>query len=135
MVKPVPGSYYYYAPTKGVSIAFAIIFAISGALHIWLNMIKYRTWRVGILFPWASLLFVAGFCLREYGAYHYDKMGEFIASQVLLFIAPPVYNGANYFVFGRALYYLPYLSIIHPGRVFSTFVTLDAIDGVLAGNG
>lgn len=35
----------------------------------------------------------------------------------------------------RALYYVPYLSIIHPGRVWTTFVALDAVDGIIAGNG
>lgn len=134
-VHPVQGSFYIYAPVKGVSIVFAVFFTISGALHIWQNNIQRRSWRIGFLLPWAALLFTAGFSLREYGAYHYDQLPEFIASTVLLFVAPPVYQGANYFIFGRALYYLPYLSIIHPGRVWTTFVALDTIDGVLAGNG
>lgn len=134
-ITPVPGSYYIYTPVKGASIAFAILFAISGILHIWQNNLKFKSWRIGALLPWAAVCFVVGFILREYGAYHYDKLNPFIVSQVFLFIAPPVYNGANYFIFGRALYYLPYLSLIHPGRVWSTFVTLDGIDGILAGNG
>jgi phosphatidylserine synthase len=135
MVHPVPGSLYVYAPTKGISIVFAILFAISGALHIWQNNIKKKSWRIGFLLPWAALLFVVGFSMREYTAYHYDNLPIFITAQVLLFVAPPVYNGANYFIFGRALYYLPYLSIIHPGRVWSTFLALDGIDGIIAGNG
>jgi len=135
MIQPVAGSYYIYAPTKGVSIVFAFLFALSGGLHIWQNNIKYRSWRIGFLLPWAALLFVVGFSMREYGAYHYDNMGLFIASTVLLFVAPPVYQGANYFIFGRILYYMPYHSMIHPGRVWTTFVTLDTIDGILAGNG
>lgn len=134
-VHPVAGSFYVYAPTKGISIVFAALFAISGIHHIWTNNIKYKSWRIGFLLPWAALLFTAGFSLREYGAYHYDQLAEFIASTVLLFVAPPVYQGANYFIFGRALYYLPYLSVIHPGRVWTTFVALDGIDGILAGNG
>ena len=36
---------------------------------------------------------------------------------------------------GRTLYYVPYLSMIHPGRVISTFVGLDVIVEVLTGNG
>ncbi|KPI42686.1 Protein RTA1 [Cyphellophora attinorum] len=134
-VHPVQGSFYIYAPVKGVSIVFAIFFLVSGIAHIYQNNIQRRSWRIGFLLPWAALLFTAGFSLREYGAYHYDKLPEFIASTVLLFVAPPVYQGANYFIFGRALYYLPYLSIIHPGRVWTTFVVLDSIDGALAGNG
>lgn len=129
-------SYWIYKPTKGVSAAFAILFAISGGLHIWQNNLKYReSWRIGFLLPWAALLFVVGLCLREYGAYHSDDLDVFIASTVMLFIAPPVYNGANYFIFGRLLYYLPYLSPMHPGRVWTTFIALDTIDGIIAGNG
>jgi hypothetical protein len=135
MVDQVPNSYFFYAPNKGTPIAFAILFAISGLLHIWQNNLKYRSWRIGLLLPWAAIIFTAGFILREIGAYHYSDLGIFISSTVLLFVAPPVYNGANYFIFGRALYYLPYLSLIHPGRVWTTFVALDAIDGILAGNG
>lgn len=135
MVHPIPGSFYVYAPTKGISIVAAVLFALSGGLHLWQNVLKYRSWRIGFLLVWAATIFTAGFCLREYGAYHYDELSPFIASQVLLFVAPPVYQGANYFIFGRALYYLPYLSVIHPGRVWTTFIALDTIDGILAANG
>lgn len=36
---------------------------------------------------------------------------------------------------GRTLYYVPYLSMIHPGQVISTFVGLDVIVEILTGNG
>lgn len=129
-------SYWIYRPTQGISIAFALLFLISGILHIWQNFLKYKgAWRIGFLFPWAALLFCTGLILREYGAHHPDDLGVFIASTVLLFVAPPVYNGADYFIFGRLLYYIPYLSPIHPGRVWTTFIALDGIDGIIAGNG
>jgi hypothetical protein len=46
-----------------------------------------------------------------------------------------VYAGANYFIFGRILYYIPYLSPLHPGRVWTTFIGLDSVVEILAGNG
>jgi RTA1 like protein len=141
-------SYWIYVPIKGAPIAFAILFLISGVLHAWQNVLKFRSWRIGFLFPWAAALFVAGFALREYGAYnHYwdaniadsnanhPNLSRFIASTVLLFVAPPVYSGALYFIFGRVLYYLPYLAPMHPGRVWTTFIAMDAIVGIVAGNG
>jgi hypothetical protein len=64
-----------------------------------------------------------------------SDLNIFIASTVLLFCAPPVYAGANYFIFGRILYYIPYLSPLHPGRVWTTFIGLDSIVEILAGNG
>jgi hypothetical protein len=142
----VPGSLWLYAPVRGPSIGFAILFLISGILHVWQNNVKHRSFRIGFLLPWAAALFVAGFVLREYGAWddHYlfisyaqsnSNLGIFIASTVLLFCAPPVYAGANYFIFGRILYYIPYLSPLHPGRVWTTFIGLDSIVEILAGNG
>lgn len=127
--------WYIYQPVHGASIAFAVLFAVSGIAHIWQNNLKYRSFRIGFLLPWASLIFTAGFILREYGTYHTENLNIFIASTVLLFVAPPVYNGANYFIFGRALYYLPYLSPIHPGRVWTTFIALDTFADIIAGNG
>ena len=47
----------------------------------------------------------------------------------------PVYSLTNYMLLGRTLYYVPYLSMIHPGRVISTFVGLDVIVEILTGNG
>lgn len=128
-------NYFIYKPVKGVSIVFAALFTISGIGHIWQNNLKYRSYRIGFLLPWAAFLFTVGFILREYCRYHTDQLGIYIASQVLLFVAPPVYNGANYFIFGRMLYYTPYLSPIHPGRVWTTFIALDTFADIIAANG
>ena len=135
MVHIVPGSYWIYAPTNGVPIVMAALWLISGSLHIYQNMIQRKSWRMGFFLPWASTLMATGFILREYGVYHFNDLPVFIASQVFIFCAPPVYSAACYFIFGRALYYMPYLAIIHPGRVLSTFLGLDAIIEVIAANG
>lgn len=47
----------------------------------------------------------------------------------------PVYEGANYFILGRMLYYIPYHSPIHPGRVFTTFVALGIAIEAITANG
>lgn len=96
-------NYYIYNPVHGASIAFAVLFGISGVAHIWQNNLKYKSYRIGFLLPWAALIFAAGFILREYGSHHTTDLNIFIASEVLLFVAPPVYNGANYFIAGRAM--------------------------------
>lgn len=46
-----------------------------------------------------------------------------------------MYSLTNYIVLGRTFYYVPYFSPIHPGRVITTFIGLDAIIGVITGNG
>ena len=57
--------YYIYKPAHGVSAAFAVLFAISGSLHIWQNNLKYKSYRIGFLLPWAAFIFTAGLILRE----------------------------------------------------------------------
>lgn len=47
----------------------------------------------------------------------------------------PLYELANYYVLGRILYFVPYYSPIHPGRVLSTFAAISTIIEILNGNG
>ncbi|KAL1723467.1 RTA1 like protein-domain-containing protein [Schizophyllum commune] len=127
-----PGSLWCYAPNKGAPIAFAILFLLSGLLHVYQSL-RYHSWKVTGLLPWAAALFVAGFITREVGAYHSTSEGLYISSTRLLLIAPAVYEGANYFVLGRLLYYVPHHAPLHPGRVVTTFFGIDVLVGVLTG--
>ncbi|KAJ5818546.1 hypothetical protein N7474_004137 [Penicillium riverlandense] len=130
-----PGSLWFYAPNKGAAIAFAILFAISGLFHLF-QCYKYKSWKVTSLLPWSALLFTAGFVLRSIAAFgQWGNLNIFIASTVLLLAGPPVYEGANYFILGRILYYIPYHSPIHPGRVYTTFIALGVVIEVLTANG
>ncbi|KAI9655871.1 MAG: hypothetical protein M1829_000473 [Trizodia sp. TS-e1964] len=129
-----PGSFWFYAPNKGAPIAFAILFCISGVIHAY-QCSRFHFWRVTGVLPWSALLFVVGFILREVGAYNYDKINIFISSTVFLLAAPPVYEGANYFILGRILYYIPYHAPLHPGRVVTTFLAFGAVIESLTGNG
>ncbi|RDH33913.1 RTA1 like protein-domain-containing protein [Aspergillus welwitschiae] len=129
------GSLWYYAPSQGAPISFAIMFAVSGMVHIY-QCCQYKSWKVTGLLPWSALLFTAGFITRTIGAFgQWGNVGIYIASTVLLLAAPPVYEGANYFTLGRILYYIPYHSPIHPGRVFTTFVAVGVVIEAITGNG
>ncbi|KAJ5188628.1 RTA-like protein [Penicillium cf. griseofulvum] len=127
------GSLWFYAPNKGAAITFAFLFAISGGIHGY-QCFKYKCWKVTGLLPWSALLFTAGFITRTIGAFgQWGNVGVYIASTVLLLAGPPVYEGANFFILGRILYYIPYHSPIHPGRVFTTFIALGlAIESITA---
>jgi hypothetical protein len=48
---------------------------------------------------------------------------------------PPVYALINYFILSRILFYIPYLAPLHPGRVATTFIGLDAVCEILIGQG
>ncbi|KAH8759634.1 hypothetical protein BGZ57DRAFT_1018388 [Hyaloscypha finlandica] len=130
----VDGSLWFYAPTKGAPVVWALLFLISGITHAW-QCIHYKCWKVTGILPWSALLFVVGYSFREYGAYHFDNIDVFIVSLVFVYAAPPLYELSNYFVLSRILYYVPYQSPIHPGRVLSTFGALSAIIEALNANG
>ncbi|KAL8861030.1 MAG: hypothetical protein Q9178_002543 [Gyalolechia marmorata] len=127
-------SLYPYSPSKVAPIILLAVFLASTAHHIYLN-IRYKSWRITATLPWGGLLFVVGFAMREVSAFKPNHLPIFIASICLLLLAPPVFAVTNYIVLGRVLYYVPYLSPIHPGRVISTFLGLDAVIGVITGNG
>jgi hypothetical protein len=85
--------------------------------------------------PWAAFLLLAGFAIREYGAFHYDNLIIYVVSVCLIMSGPPVYALINYMVLSRILYYVPYLSPMHPGRALTTFLAADFICEVLIANG
>ncbi|KAF2118960.1 RTA1 like protein-domain-containing protein [Lophiotrema nucula] len=129
-----PGSIWYYAPNKAAPIVFIVLFFISGCIHAWQTM-KHHSWRTTLLLPWAAALMITGFALREVGAYNTDNLTYLIASTVLIMSGPPVYALINYFILSRILFFIPWLAPIHPGRVATTFVGLDAVCEILIGQG
>ncbi|KAL9006890.1 MAG: hypothetical protein Q9188_000345 [Gyalolechia gomerana] len=127
-------SLYAYTPSEVAPILFLVAFLFSTLHHIYINY-RCKSWKVTGSLPWGGSIFVAGFAVREASAFHPENLNLFIASTVLLLVAPPVYAVLNYIVLGRTLYYVPYLSPIHPGRVITTFIGLDAVVGIITGNG
>lgn len=102
----VPGSIWFYAPNKGAPVAWAFFFSVSCAVHIWqcwlvhlpkyhfsttkctIRQSHYKSWKFTGLLPWASLIFAAGYIMREVGAYNYDNVDVFISSICLVYAAP-----------------------------------------------
>ena len=48
----------------------------------------YHSWRLTGLLVFVSIIFVAGFIVRELGAYDMDNLVKYIVSIVLIYIAP-----------------------------------------------
>ena len=130
----VPDTLFPYIPSKAAPYVFAVVFAISGLGHAYQTYL-FKSWRFTILLPWGAAIYVAGFAVREVATYYPGNLGIFIAFQVLHYAAPPVYQAVNYFILGRVLHYIPYLSPIHPGRVVSTFIGLDVVVEILVAQG
>ncbi|KAJ0116734.1 rta1 domain protein [Diaporthe amygdali] len=130
----VEGSYWLYAPNKGAPVFFAVAFCISGLWQLWQGY-RYKCWHVTWHYATVAAIFTAGFITREIGAFHYDSLPVYIASVCLVYAAPPLYEAANYHILGRVLFYVPYHSPIHPGRVWTTFAFLAAVVESLSGIG
>lgn len=113
----------------------------------------YKSRKITILIPFGALLMVAGLAMREVGAFYIDSLGYLIASIVLLYSGPyvhhtvmsemsetnsglrPIYSGAAYFILARTLYYIPWLSPMHPGRILTMFIGIDFLIELLVANG
>jgi hypothetical protein len=65
--------------------------------------------------------------MREISAFNISNLGILIASVVLPLSGPPIYSGAAYFILARTLYYIPWLSPLHPGRILTTFIGADSL--------
>ncbi|KZO93679.1 hypothetical protein CALVIDRAFT_502730 [Calocera viscosa TUFC12733] len=128
------GSWWYYAPNKVAPIIFAILFLASGIWHLY-QTIRYKTWKSTTLFPVACLIFVAGYIVREIAAYHYDSIGFYMATSIILLCSPPFYEAANCFVLARIMYYIPYEAPLHPWRLMLTFGVFQSILDSVTNNG
>ena len=100
------GSIYFYAPNKGAPIFFAIAFAASGLFHAYQCMSvsllpkfsddsikltlgrRYNSWRITGIYVFCSVLFTAGFIVREIGAFDYTDLIVYIVSICLIYAAP-----------------------------------------------
>ncbi|CCC09490.1 hypothetical protein SMACR_03520 [Sordaria macrospora] len=132
--KYVDGSIYFYAPNKGAPVFFAVAFGASGIWHIY-QCLHYKSWILTGFYVSCAVLFTAGFIVRELGAFDYGDLVKFIVSTCLVYAAPPIAELANYNILGRILYYAPYHSPIHPGRVITTFAFISTVVEALNGNG
>ncbi|KAK2803603.1 hypothetical protein FQN51_003365 [Onygenales sp. PD_10] len=123
-------SLYVYEPKKVAPIVFTVMFILSGIFHFW-QCYRYKFFKVMFLHIVCCLMFTAGFALRIYGSHNYtfttENINVYIASTCLIYMCPPLLELANYHVLGRILYYIPYCSPLHPGRVLTTFGLLSAV--------
>ncbi|KAI0016352.1 RTA1 like protein-domain-containing protein [Xylariomycetidae sp. FL0641] len=132
--KYVDGSIWLYAPNKGAPVFFAVAFLATAIAHAW-QATHYHSWKLTGLYVICGVLFVLGFVFREIGAFDYKNVATYIISVCFCYAAPPLYELGNYHILGRILYFVPYYSPIHPGRVLSTFAGLSVIIETLNGIG
>ena len=128
-------SLYPYQPVKALPVLFAVGFLTCGTVMVYQCVTRYGMKRYTWTMSFTSVVWATGFGCRMASIYMDQDLDVFIAQYVLLFLGPPLFAGAEYFILGRVLAYVPYHTPIHPGRVLSTFIILDAIVEILAVNG
>ena len=128
-------SLYPYQPVKALPILFAVGFLTCGVTMIYQCVTRYGLKGYAWTMSFASVVSAAGFGCRMASIYMDRNIDLFVAQYVLLFVGPPLFAGAEYFILGRVLAYVPYHTPIHPGRVLSTFIIFDTIVEILAING
>jgi hypothetical protein len=85
--RPVPGSVWFYAPSKIASAIFASLFLLTGLWHTY-QCIRYKAWKITGLHPFCCTLFTVGFALRVYGASDIDNVTVLIVSTICIYSAP-----------------------------------------------
>lgn len=83
----VEGSVWFYQPNKIAPPIFAALFMATALVHAYQTWL-YKSWKMTLLLPWGALLMIAGFGVREAGAYHIGNVKLLIASTVLLLSGP-----------------------------------------------
>ena len=126
---------YPYKPSQALPIVFAVIVSTLALIHVYQAFVRYKWFHFGLIFTWASLVWISGFVCRALAAYNVDNVDLFISQYVLILAGPVLYAASEYFILGRLLAYLPYHTPIHPERVLSTFLFLSAAVEALTASG
>ncbi|KXL47818.1 hypothetical protein M433DRAFT_380754 [Acidomyces richmondensis BFW] len=108
-------SVWIYQPNASAPNIFMGCFFPSVTFHTW--QIKRKSQKMTLLIPCACMLMVVGFAIREAASYYIGNLDLLISCTVFLLSGPPIFIAANFFILTRTIYYIPWLSPIHPGRI------------------
>lgn len=73
LIMTAEGSLWYYAPNKIAPIVFAVLFFISGIMHVY-QACRYKCWKMTLFLPWGCAVLAAGYVTRAVGARDYDDL-------------------------------------------------------------
>jgi hypothetical protein len=99
------------------------------------------TLTTGWLFQFSSAFrgtksaIIVGFAFKVWASRETDNFAAWITSTILLFVAPPIYAAADYFIFAKTLHYVPSCAPMNPSRVVTTFVAADGLCEMLNSTG
>ncbi|KAF4975492.1 hypothetical protein FZEAL_7723 [Fusarium zealandicum] len=121
-------AFWDYYPSFGAAVAFALLFAVLTAVHIW-QAAKYKKrwcWVIIMASIWETMAFV----FRALSTRYQQSSGIYLVFQIFILLAPIWVNAYAYMTLGRMVfYYLPSRSVLHmpAATLAAVFVGLDMV--------
>ncbi|WVF66964.1 hypothetical protein IAT40_001707 [Kwoniella sp. CBS 6097] len=122
---------YGYLPGKAPGIAYIVVFALLGLVHIGLG-IRYKYWLVFATLVPGTFLEVIGWAGRLWSAENVYMVTPFLMQIASLIIGPAFYSAWAYTVLGFCINRLgAAYSLLSPKMYLAVFVTADVISLVI----
>ncbi|OCF32275.1 hypothetical protein I316_05943 [Kwoniella heveanensis BCC8398] len=122
---------YGYVPGKAPGIAYIVVFALLGLVHIGLG-IRYKYWLVFATLIPGTFLEVIGWAGRLWSAENVYMVTPFLMQIASLIIGPAFYSAWAYTVLGFCINRLgAAYSLLSPKMYLACFVTADVISLVI----
>ncbi|KAE9379719.1 RTA1-domain-containing protein [Stipitochalara longipes BDJ] len=140
VLEPYAGTAFYlwkYIPSIAASIAFAILYLITGSL-IGFRMYKTKTWFCAA-FVTGCFMEIIGYIGRALAANQTGSLGPFVIQATFILLPPAFFAASIYMILARIIRAVDgdHLSIIKPRIVTRIFVTGDflsiGVQGTTAG--
>ncbi|KAJ5636655.1 uncharacterized protein N7484_009968 [Penicillium longicatenatum] len=128
---------YNYDPSSSAAVAFAVIFGLSAAYHIW-QVIRKRSWFfipfvIGVIFE------TVGYAARYYSAKQTPDWTTmpYVLQELFLLLAPSFFAASIYMILGRVIRLLngESNSLIRPSWLTKIFVTGDVLSFLMQSSG
>ncbi|KAJ6436283.1 integrase core domain-containing protein [Purpureocillium lavendulum] len=132
---PVEWSVYQYRPSLPANIIFLALFAIAGAVHIFLG-VKWRSWGFMSFMIFGCLVETIGYIGRIVLYNNPFSFGGFMVQIIFISTGPVFYTGAIYVTLSQTIEHLaPRLSRFKPKLFYWIFIPADLVCLVLQAAG
>ncbi|KAH9229878.1 hypothetical protein COL26b_001361 [Colletotrichum chrysophilum] len=126
------GALWNYYPSFAAAIAFAVVFGVLTAVHIW-QAARYKKrwcWVIIMASIWETLAFV----FRSLSTRYQQNSGIYLIFQIFILLAPLWVNAFAYMTLGRMIHFFhPSRSLLRvPATFFAAlFVALDVVSFII----
>ncbi|EQB56579.1 RTA1 domain-containing protein [Colletotrichum gloeosporioides Cg-14] len=126
------GALWNYYPSFAAAIAFAVVFGVLTAVHIWQTARYKKRWCWVIIM--ASIWETLAFIFRSISTRYQQNNGIYLVFQIFVLLAPLWVNAFAYMTLGRMIHFFhPSRSLLRlPATFFAAlFVALDVVSFII----